>query len=280
MYGHSIMAARLARKGLADHRAMEEEAERYNPVNPKEKLGARKGRTTLVAVGDEYTGMGATPSAGVSQFRGGASPDEPGEHLVGSGKLVIHHGGRKAKAKAKKHSEAHEMGEHLGKHLHSLHGSGFFDDFKSGFNSVFAPVAGIVKSIAPLAGPEGMAASGVLGALGYGKMRGCGKAKRGGRNTTFPGGAAVSATELEGSGLLGQDGHGQRQVGSGHGDQFFDDGMAGCGDDYDGGMAGCGSTGAGKGGRAARAAIVKKVMADRGVKMIEASKIVKAEGLY
>tara|TARA_R110000765_G_scaffold319331_1_gene411450 strand:+ start:40 stop:1506 length:1467 start_codon:yes stop_codon:yes gene_type:complete len=33
-------------------------------------------------------------------------------------------------------------------------------------------------------------------------------------------------------------------------------------------------------GRAKRAAIVKKVMRDRGVKMIEASKIVKAEGLY
>jgi hypothetical protein len=33
-------------------------------------------------------------------------------------------------------------------------------------------------------------------------------------------------------------------------------------------------------GRAKRAAIVKKVMAERGVKMIEASKIVKAEGLY
>ena len=34
------------------------------------------------------------------------------------------------------------------------------------------------------------------------------------------------------------------------------------------------------GGRAARAEIVKKVMKERGVKMIEASKIVKAEGLY
>lgn len=33
-------------------------------------------------------------------------------------------------------------------------------------------------------------------------------------------------------------------------------------------------------GRARRAAIVKKIMKDRGVKMIEASKIVKAEGLY
>jgi hypothetical protein len=37
--------------------------------------------------------------------------------------------------------------------------------------------------------------------------------------------------------------------------------------------------GAGRG-RSARTAIVKKVMKDRGVKMIEASKIVKAEGLY
>jgi len=40
------------------------------------------------------------------------------------------------------------------------------------------------------------------------------------------------------------------------------------------------SSGAGKGGRAKRAEIVKKIMKERGVKMIEASKIVKAEGLY
>lgn len=39
------------------------------------------------------------------------------------------------------------------------------------------------------------------------------------------------------------------------------------------------AVGAGRG-RSARTAIVKKVMKDRGVKMIEASKIVKAEGLY
>ena len=40
------------------------------------------------------------------------------------------------------------------------------------------------------------------------------------------------------------------------------------------------SGGAKKGGRNARAEIVRKVMKERGVKMIEASKIVKAEGLY
>ena len=49
----------------------------------------------------------------------------------------------------------------------------------------------------------------------------------------------------------------------------------------EGGAASGGAMSGGKkNGRAARAAIVKKVMADRGVKMIEASKIVKAEGLY
>ena len=35
-----------------------------------------------------------------------------------------------------------------------------------------------------------------------------------------------------------------------------------------------------KGGKAARAAIVKKVMAEKGLSMIEASKYVKAHGLY
>ena len=46
------------------------------------------------------------------------------------------------------------------------------------------------------------------------------------------------------------------------------------------GGASSGGVMSGGGGRAARAAIVKKVMKERGVKMIEASKIVKAEGLY
>jgi hypothetical protein len=69
-------------------------------------------------------------------------------------------------------SEATEMGLHLGKHLHSLHGAGFFDDFKRGFMSVVSPVAGIAKSVLPMMGPEGMAASGVMNAIGLGKRRG------------------------------------------------------------------------------------------------------------
>jgi hypothetical protein len=46
------------------------------------------------------------------------------------------------------------------------------------------------------------------------------------------------------------------------------------------GGASSGGAMSGGGARSARASIVKKIMAERGVKMIEASKIVKAEGLY
>lgn len=74
------------------------------------------------------------------------------------------------------------------------------------------PVAGVVKNLAPLAGPEGQAVSGAIGALGYGRRR---RAKAGPND-----------------------------------------------------------------GRKARAQIVAKVMRERGCSLPEASKIVKAEGLY
>lgn len=91
-------------------------------------------------------------------------------------------------------------------------GGGFWDDFKSGFNSVVAPVASIAKPLLSLAGPEGRVASMGLSALGYGKQK---------RRSAGP-----------------------------------------------------------NDGRRARAQIVKKVMMERGVSLPEASKIVKAEGLY
>ena len=91
-------------------------------------------------------------------------------------------------------------------------GAGFWDDFKSGFNSVVAPVASIAKPLLSLAGPEGRIASAGLSALGYGKQK-------------------------------------RRPAGA-----------------HDG--------------RRARAAIVKKVMMERGCSLPEASRIVKQEGLY
>jgi hypothetical protein len=97
-----------------------------------------------------------------------------------------------------------------------------------------------------------------------------------------------------GAGMLGQDGHGIRQGGG-----FLSDlgipvisnlaGMVGLGTGGDGTGGG---TGAGTGGRRRRAPagpsdgrrkraeVVKRVMAEKGLSMIEASKFVKANNLY
>jgi hypothetical protein len=52
-----------------------------------------------------------------------------------------------------------------------MRGGDFWSDFKQGFNSVIAPVAGVVKKIAPAFGPEGEIASKVIEAVGYGRRR-------------------------------------------------------------------------------------------------------------
>jgi len=155
--------ARLAGKMRGDLRALEEQrnSPRTNPVR----------------------GAGATPSMGLSQYRGGMSgcgdseSDEELqggalERMVGAGRgcgTGAGTGGRKRRGKTM--NEATAMGLHLGKHLHALHGGSFFDDFGRGFMSVIRPAAGIAKSVAPLFGPEGAAVSGVLGSIGLGKAR-------------------------------------------------------------------------------------------------------------
>jgi hypothetical protein len=197
--------------------------------------------------------------------------------------------------KKKGMSEATQMGLHLGKHLHSLHGAGFFDDFKKGFMSVIRPAAGVAKAVAPLFGPEGMAASGVLSAVGLGKSRrGCGTGA--GKLMITHGGATNSDTgAYHGKGTgAGRERDDRAMLGMGTGAGFLSDlgipvvsnlaGMVGLG-------TGAG-TGAGTGGRKKRAPagpsdgrrkradIVKKVMADKGLSMIEASKFVKSNNLY
>jgi hypothetical protein len=307
---------------------MEEQMERHNPVNPKAEM-----RTGVY-------GRGATPSMGLSQFRGGgtgAGDDDDGEEMEGGGFLgsmlgqfnpmlgsvasmagLGHGGGDMSRMvgagtggrKKKGMSEATQMGLHLGKHLHSLHGAGFWSDFGDGFMSVIRPVAGIAKSVAPLLGPEGMAASGVLNAVGLGRRRGRGTGA--GKLVITHGGATNSDTgayngkgrrgcgtgagrerddrAMTGLGtggmMLGQDGHGVRQGGG-----FLSDlgipvisNLAG--------MVGLGTGGDGTGGRRRRAPagpsdgrrkraeVVKRVMAEKGLSMIEASKFVKANNLY
>ena len=273
--------ARLAGKQRGDMRAMEEQMERHNPVS----------------------GRGATPSMGMSQFRGGAygcGDEESDEELVGGGTGGMSRmvgagtGGRKKKGM----SEATQMGLHLGKHLHGLHGAGFFDDFKQGFMSVVGPVAGIAKSVLPMMGPEGLAASGVMGALGLGKARrGRGKLSitHGGATNSDTGAYLGKGREVDDRAMTGLGTGGMVRRGGG----FLSDlgipvvsdlaGMFGMGTGGDGTGAG---TGAGTGGRRRRAPagpsdgrrkradIVKKVMAEKGMKMIEASKYVKQHNLY
>jgi hypothetical protein len=109
---------------------------------------------------------------GLSQFRGGGE-SESDEEMRGGGDMTRMVGAGRKK-KGSRMSEATAMGLHLGKHLHSLHGAGFWDDFKQGFNSVIQPVANVAKPFLPLLGPEGAAASAALSAVGYGRHRGGG----------------------------------------------------------------------------------------------------------
>jgi hypothetical protein len=169
------------------------------------------------------------------------------------------------------------MGQHLSKHIHELHGAGFWSDFgdgfKQGFMGVMKPALAIGSMMPGQVGMASKIASGGLSALGMGRseeqraMEQLSKAKVGrSRNNGTPlhsgnvngnrsGGGDTGAYEghgnlMEGGAMLGQDGHGMRKKR----------------------MVGAGVR--------ARADIVKKVMAEKGMKMIEASKYVKEHNLY
>lgn len=162
------MSIRGERLAMADSRAIEEQMERENPVQPLKK-GTRKGRTSLVQHGGEYVGGGATPSMGVSQVRGGGrkkkeeSPSEDGlagGAIIGAGTKKGQT--RKTARKAYEHT-AGEMGKALSAHIHQLHGAGFWDDFKKGFMSVARPAAGIASMLPGAAGVAGKVASSLMG---------------------------------------------------------------------------------------------------------------------
>ena len=92
-------------------RAMEEEGERMNPVNPKKAI--KQGATSYASVPrTSLVASGATPSMGLSQFRGG-------------GKLeIVHHG--------ESDDDAEEAGGMLASHIKGLHGAGYLKKFHSG----------------------------------------------------------------------------------------------------------------------------------------------------
>lgn len=216
-------------EAMADMRALEEEAERKNPLSGRKKLGRTKYPASSSQMPYPVSGGGATPSMGLSQFRGGAK----------------------------------EMGAELSRHIHEKHGAGFWSDFADGFKQGIGMIASPAKSVlGVIPHPAAQVASAGLGALGYGTHKG----------------------QMRKTARKAYEGKGKLEIVH-HGDSGSEcEGGAGYGR-YEGkGVVGAGKKKRAPAGphdaRRKRAEVVKKVMAERGVSMIEASKIVKAEGLY
>jgi len=290
-------AVRKATRRMADSRAMEEQHERHNPVNPKRQLMRNKngvagseqnmeGGFHMVYLpashsvsyngkaprGRGMAGGSATPSMGLSQFRGGKKHTLK-DHLEHPTKGFGTGAG----------SEAHMMGQHLSKHIHDLHGAGFWGDFadgfKKGFMGVMKPALAVGSMLPGQIGMASKLASAGIGALGGSgaseeqrvvaqlSKKKLGRSRNNGVNLMEGGGRMVGCGDTgayEGHGLLGQPGHGTLRTGGygadGHGQQKAKR------------VVGAGVR--------ARADLVKKVMAEQGLNMINASKYVKEHGLY
>lgn len=204
------MSVRNAKLALADARALEEEAERENPVNPKHQIGVRKGRTSLVQEGHEMTG-GAKHTL----------MDHIKHPKKGFGKKGLL-GEKQTPSESAGQSEAHRHGVHLGKHLHSLYGGAYHGDFARGFSEAVGC---------------GMSGGNILSrVVGGGATPSMGLSQ-------FRGGADTGAYEGEGR------------------------------------SGGVGRSGGASAKRSARAALVKKLMAEEGLSLGAASKAVKERGL-
>lgn len=287
------MSIREQRLGLAQSRALGEEAERYNPVNP-------------------IRGSGATPSMGLSQFRGGKakkmkagsrpraviprniadegrmsytqsgddrSPPSP-MSAVASPAPIRRQYNRIALATSPapapvapalvapapvapalaplpvrkigegdmsdSDDDAGAQGEHLAQHLHSLHGGSFLKRFVGGMDTGrFEGEGGkhlLGRTMMPRLKVEEMSSGpGFQEAVGGNHCNGC---------------------------MCSSCCGGNRVVGAG--------------DDYDGGgrLKKAKRVMAQNDGRLKRAEVVKRIMAEKGMKMIEASKYVKEHKLY
>jgi hypothetical protein len=163
----------------------------------------------------------------------------------------------KSKAvKPRKGRKREYTGQQLGEILHdhvNRHGGGFFSDFWDGFKKGFSGVMNVAKPVLSLIPhPAAQSASKVLGAVGFGKR---GRKKKAGACTA----GAMTAGATKGAG---------------------DDVGGAC---TAGALTGAAMTGSGKGkgkGNTKRIEIVKKIMKQKKMSMIQASKYVKEHGLY
>jgi hypothetical protein len=303
MFLYDIMVSSRVRPALplARDRALEEEGERYNPIRPsngntivggsnggtsrstRHSMADKRameiqmrnqtpgtGATPVMGVSQYRGGSGATPSMGLSEFRGGSMDRCIGGNIERSNvsQSGAYQGqGRQRNSLASNimsaaHLTARELSDHVAKqhgkkyhrefmegmmkHAHSLHGSGWWGDmFNKVKNEIVNKESHLRKHIIPKAAEYTAKAAPVINALGTA--------------VGVPGAGTALATGAQG---LHRFNEGAKAVGLGRGGRRKR-APASAGD-----------------GRRKRADIVRKVMADRGVKMIEASKIVKAEGLY
>jgi hypothetical protein len=240
--------------------------------------------------GRGYCGGAAVPSMGLSQFRGGANIDDLLDRTnvarsgayEGQGYMREKSMPPVAMRGGKYHRDGNALSEHLlatlgnashkklleglMRHAMGIHGSGFFDNLRRGFedfgrkvknefvnpesylrtkprNEFVNPDSILRGKILPVASKVGKLLSPVL-------------------NLASPGVGTAVSTGLDTAQGINQE---AKNLGFGR---------SRCGGKKRRAPAGASD------GRRARAEIVRKVMAERGVKMIEASKIVKAEGLY
>ena len=303
---------RMAHKQMADMRAVEEEAERMNPIS----------------------GSGATPSMGLSQFRGGAKKatakslgkriakmeaETPSMAQTEEDAMAVMPSGEYDGAG--KMSEAKAQGRQLGQHLHRLHGGAYVKDFMSGMGDLHIVHTGSGQTGAyegeGKAKPEMeggfwgsllSAAVPLIGSLfGKGEMKKSAhtalmkhfnkkpRSKKPELQGGFWGSLLSAAVPLIGS-LFGKGAMTKKA----HDDLLamvkkHDKGMSGAGRMVGAGEMESESEGemespkapakkkrmvSASDGRRKRAEIVRKVMKEKGMKMIEASKYVKEHGLY
>ncbi len=243
------ITGRRAGKVRADKRAMAIEDERLRTEAPNnDRLrpetaersrmrGQVRGRGRGGASMEDWLQMrtnGATPSLGLSEFRGGRHSEESSsdEEMVGGNRVI---GGRRHSVKANTKTavdEAHSMGKAMGDHIHDLHGGAFHKRFLEGMkgSGFFSDLISKIPVIGPIAGT-------IAGVAGLGRRR---KAQH-----LMPDGTMMNDEDMP------MKGGRRRRTPAGAND-----------------------------GRRKRAEVVKKVMADKGLSMIEASKYVKAHGLY
>lgn len=301
--------ARKAGRLLGDIRALEEQhtLPQSNPIGLSQVRGGS-----------------ATPSMGLSQFRGGG---EMGRVVGGGTKKGqmrktarrAYEGGRENEVE-----EAHRMGRALNLHLHNNHGGGyakafshgcsggawydFLDPNKNGVANAFqkvgneftnsdsvlrktvlpkasqyaayaAPVLDVAGTAVGLPGAGTMLSRGLsvaqkanegAKAMGFGRMRGAGRESD---DVRWLGGGRNSESSSESS----SDSDDEKMSG---GQSFANPSSMAMSGAYQGQGRKKRASAGPNDGRRKRAEVVKKVMAEKGLKMIEASKYVKEHGLY